>query len=124
MASRHTIVIIGAGVAGLSAAKILADRGFDPRVFEASNKVGGGCATTTIDGYTFNDGAIYLALIGLIDHAFRRLGLDRARSLPLRKASIGFSTTLPDGTIVALGDDRELRVTGRAVDAKRLRDEM
>ncbi|HET9652287.1 MAG TPA: NAD(P)/FAD-dependent oxidoreductase [Usitatibacter sp.] len=118
------VIVIGAGLAGLSAAKLLADRGLDVEVLEASGKAGGSCATTSVEGYTFNDGAIYLALLGLVDHAFARLGLDRAAVLPLRKASAGFRTTLPDGSVVTLGDDLALDVAGRSVDARRVQHEM
>ncbi len=37
----RTVVVVGAGAAGLTAAEILADRGFKPIVIEKSDKVGG-----------------------------------------------------------------------------------
>jgi hypothetical protein len=36
----------------------------------------------------FNDGAVYLAVIDILDHAFAKLGLDRAELLPLRRISM------------------------------------
>jgi monoamine oxidase len=41
---RDPVVIIGAGVAGLTAANLLARNGFTVTIFEASNKLGGCCA--------------------------------------------------------------------------------
>ncbi len=114
--SNAPIVVIGAGVAGLAAANLLAHEGIPVRVFEINDKVGGCCATTTIDGYTFNDGALFLGLIGLLDHGFARLGLDRNELLPLRKITATSSITLPDGTVVTLGQGFDVEVAGRAVD--------
>jgi phytoene desaturase len=122
--SRAPIVIVGGGVAGLTAANLLACTGISVRVFEANDKVGGCCATTTVDGYTFHDGAVFLGIVDLLDHAFATIGLKRAELLPLRRITAGSSTTLPDGTIVALGEGSKLTVTGRAVDVNRLQDEL
>ena len=40
-AGKHTVIVVGAGVSGLIAAKLLAKAGFKVKVFEASNRVGG-----------------------------------------------------------------------------------
>ncbi len=65
--SRAPVVIIGGGVAGLTATNLLARN--DVAIFEASDKLGGSCATTKLGGYTFNDGAVSLALIGVLPAA-------------------------------------------------------
>lgn len=97
------IGIIGGGVAGLAAGIALARGGFEVKLFEAADKLGGCCASTAIGGYTFNDGAMYIAVPLLLDEAFARLGLDRASVLPLRQISRAQTTYLPDGTTVSLG---------------------
>ena len=111
-------------MAGLAAANLIARSGLPAKVFEINDKVGGCCATTTLDGYTFNDGALFLGLIDLLDHAFSRIGLDRRELLPLRKITANSSTTLPDGTMVTLGDGFDVTVTGRSVDAHLLKSEL
>jgi phytoene desaturase len=97
------VAIIGGGMAGLAAARRLAAQQVAVQLFESNDKVGGCCGTTRVGAYTFNDGAIYLALPGMLDHLFRRLGLDRHELLPLRDIVALQSTTLPDGTIVTIG---------------------
>lgn len=114
MKNVKTVVIIGGGMAGLSAGCFLAQKGFNVKLFEANDKVGGACATTTIKGFTFNDGALYLALPGILDHVFERLQIDCAAHLPLRKITAVQTTILPDGTIIILGERNELSVNGRA----------
>jgi phytoene dehydrogenase-like protein len=78
-------IVIGGGVAGLAAAGLLARRGMNIKLFEARDKLGGCCANTKLDGYSFNDGAMYLAMPGMLEFVFEQLGLDRAALLPLRK---------------------------------------
>ena len=112
MQKNKTVAIIGGGMAGLAAAKLLCAKGVAVRLFEANAKVGGCCATTRLGGYTFNDGAIYLAMPGMLDHLFETLELDRARLLPLRKISAIQSATLPDGAIVTIGDGPEVAIEG------------
>ena len=90
-------------MSGLSAGGLLSRRGVSVKVFEANDKLGGCCANTTIGGYTFNDGAGYLCLPGILDHVFEKLNLDRRSILPLRKVT-SYKTTLPDGTVVFMGD--------------------
>jgi phytoene desaturase len=104
--------IIGGGVAGLCAGLRLARGGVRVQLFEARPKLGGCCATTTIAGYTFNDGALYLALPRLLDHVFAQLGLDRSRLLPLVRISAPQTTLLPGGAQVVFGEGRDVRVTG------------
>lgn len=71
-----------------------------------------------------NDGAVYLAVINILDHAFHQVGLNRAELLPLRKISASYSATLPDRTVGTLGEGLDLAVTGRAVDLTRLQGEL
>ncbi len=111
MAGNKTVAVIGGGMSGLTAAKLLCARGVEVRLFEANGKVGGCCAATHLGGYTFNDGAIYLAMPGMLDHLFERLGLDRNRLLPLRRISAIQSTTLPDGAMVEIGSGPEVAIT-------------
>lgn len=122
--NRNPVVIIGGGVAALAAANLLAHNGFSVKVLEANNKLGGCCATPKLDGYTFNDGAVFLAVISVLDQAFAKVGLNRAELLSLWKIAKNFATTLPDGTVVTLGEGRELTVTGRTLQATRLQGEL
>lgn len=104
MAIKKSVAVIGAGMAGLAAANRLCAAGMEVKLFEANDKVGGCCATTRIDGYTFNDGAVYLIMPQMLDHLFKALGLDRPSLLPLRNTSAIQSSTLPDGTLVDIGN--------------------
>jgi Flavin containing amine oxidoreductase len=69
---RHDVVIIGAGLAGLTCAVDLTSRGLDVAVLEASDAVGGRIRTDRMDGMLLDRGfqllnPAYPALAGLVD---------------------------------------------------------
>lgn len=65
-----TIAVIGAGMAGLAAARTLTDHGFDVTVFDKGRGVGGRMATRHTDiGFHFDHGAQYFSAR---DERFRR----------------------------------------------------
>lgn len=51
------VAIVGAGIAGLTCARELLLRGYDPVVFEASDRVGGRCSSRSTRVGWFDDGA-------------------------------------------------------------------
>lgn len=53
--------IVGAGAAGLAAARELQRHGHEPVVFEKSSALGGRCATRRVGPYTFDTGATSIA---------------------------------------------------------------
>lgn len=59
MGATNAVAIIGAGVAGASAARVLADQGLTVRVYDKGRAPGGRCATRTRDGAHFDHGAQY-----------------------------------------------------------------
>ncbi|MBL8890675.1 MAG: FAD-dependent oxidoreductase [Planctomycetaceae bacterium] len=57
---RHSVAVVGAGIAGLTAARTLADQGWSVTVLEKSRGVGGRMSTRRFDsGTTFDHGAQY-----------------------------------------------------------------
>ena len=79
------------------------------------------CATTQLQCYTFNDGALYVAVPEILDHAFVKLGLHRPSSVPLRRIVANQTTRFSDGTIISIGNGRDVQVhraNGHARSAK------
>ena len=54
--SDYKIYIIGAGISGLVAARVLEEHGYAPVIYEASDSVGGRVKTDVIDGYQLDHG--------------------------------------------------------------------
>lgn len=124
LGKRNTVVIIGGGVAGLTAGSYLARQGFQVRLLEASSKIGGCCGSTAVDGYVFTDGAQYLIYPGILDLVFSQLGFDRAEILHLKRVTTPQTTYLPDGIAVTVGDNFHLAVENGKVDIARAQDEL
>ena len=58
---KNKVLVIGAGIAGLSAAYRLHKAGFSVTVLEASERVGGRMSSDTVEGCVFDRGAQFLS---------------------------------------------------------------
>nr|WP_193086829.1 FAD-dependent oxidoreductase [Advenella sp. FME57] len=105
-------VVIGAGLAGLAASLALARAGHNVVLVEAGETFGGCCSATHIDGFTFNNGAMYVAVPSLLRHGFQRLGLDFEALVPLQGITRPMQSHLDDGTVVHLTDASNSWVAG------------
>ncbi|MFC2149046.1 NAD(P)-binding protein, partial [Bacteroidota bacterium] len=70
----YKIHIIGAGVSGLTAARVLEDNGYSPVIIEATDRVGGRVKTDIIDGYQLDHG--FQVLLTAYPAAQKYLNLD------------------------------------------------
>ena len=75
------VVIIGAGLSGLTTAIILARKGISVTIFEQSSKVGGRARTENTDGFYFNQGPHALYLSGAGVKVLQELGI-KYRGIP------------------------------------------
>src|SRR5690349_55689 len=91
---KMTVVIVGAGLAGLTCAGELARRGTEVLVLEASDGVGGRVRTDRVEGFT-------------LDRGFQVLftAYPTARKLDLRRLRL---RTLEPGAVIAKGPRRYL----------------
>jgi predicted NAD/FAD-dependent oxidoreductase len=59
---QKSVAVIGAGMAGIGAARLLADGGFRVVVFDKSRGLGGRCATKRWEGHSVDHGAQYFTM--------------------------------------------------------------
>ena len=94
------IVVVGAGLAGLSAAKTLNDSGYEVRILEASSTVGGRVQSDVINGYRFDRG------FQLINSNYPELrSLNIVDEIDFVTAPRCVDIAL-DGAVIRLGDPR------------------
>lgn len=77
------IVVIGAGMGGLSAAAHLSAQGHRVRVFEGTSRVGGKAGRREIDGFRFDTGPTLLTMADTVRRAFTAAGGDLDRDVGL-----------------------------------------
>jgi len=99
MAQRPEVIIIGAGLAGLSAARTLQAHGVPSLIFEASDRIGGRVATDLVDGFRIDRGFQVL----LDSYPEARRGLDLA-ALDLRPFAPGALLHRGNGRFGRIGD--------------------
>lgn len=111
------VVVIGAGVSGLAAAARLHRQGFNVTVIEARDGIGGLSATTSTGGFQFNDGALFVAGVGVMDELFSRLGVSRNEIPPMHEIRCAMRVVVPGGDVVTIGPGTDVRVLRRKVSA-------
>lgn len=106
------VIIIGAGIGGLTAAALLQERGFSTITLEKNAVPGGSCAAFTRGGYTFDAGASVFygfsdddrnGSLNLHSRLFRRLGVD----VPVIADPVQIHYHLPDDIDVPVYYDQE-----------------
>lgn len=81
---KNKVIIIGAGPGGLSAAMILAYRGYDVTVYESKPYIGGRNSALKIGDFTFELGPTFLMLPKAFEEAFSLAGRNMSDYLNLK----------------------------------------
>lgn len=105
------VVVVGAGLGGLSAACHLAGRGHDVVVVEREAEPGGRTGVRRLGGYTFDTGATVLTMPGLLADCFRAAGADMADFVRLRPVDPMYRATFADGSTIRVWHGRERMAT-------------
>lgn len=84
------VVVIGAGVAGLATAGLLAKDGHEVVVLEKNDRVGGRAGTIERDGFRFDSGPSWYLMPEVFDHFFAMMGTSTAAQLDLVQLDPGY----------------------------------
>ncbi|WP_246249726.1 phytoene desaturase family protein [Actinomadura litoris] len=98
MAARNPVVVVGAGLGGLSAALHLAARGREVVVVEAADEPGGCCGTAQVGPYRFDTGPSVLTMPDVLAETFGAAGEDLEDVLPLRRLDPFYRLAFHDGS--------------------------
>ena len=107
--SNKKVAIIGAGPGGLTAAMILAHRGFDVEVFEKDGVVGGRNKPVMMGDYTFDAGPTFLMMKYLLDDVFAAAGHASSDFLTFKKLDPMYRLMFKDKEIRMTSNHNEMR---------------
>lgn len=94
------IIVIGAGIGGMTAAARLARAGHNVSIYEASDRVGGKCRTEWIGRYAFDTGPSLLTIPAVYRDFFQRTGAQMGMVLTLEAVDPSFDYRFHDGKSV------------------------
>jgi len=94
------VVVIGAGIGGMSAAARIAKAGHQVEIYEAANFVGGKCRTEWIGRYAFDTGPSLLTLPAVYRDLFLKTGPEMEKVLIQIPVDPSFNYRFADGSSV------------------------
>ncbi|MEJ0014697.1 MAG: phytoene desaturase family protein [Actinomycetota bacterium] len=94
------IVVIGAGVGGMTVAARLAKQGHNISIYEASDRTGGKCRTEWIGDYAFDTGPSLLTLPAIYKDFFIKTGPRFEKVLTIQPVNPSFTYNFVDGKSV------------------------
>ena len=103
----YDVIVIGAGLGGLSAGAILAKQGRKVLVLEQADQVGGCCSSFKKDGYHFDVGASIFEAEEMFDAIFQALGSSLYEEVELLPCDPIYSTIYEDGSRLNIPTDQE-----------------
>jgi len=101
------VVVVGAGLGGLSAACHLAGRGHDVEVLERETVPGGRAGLLEVSGYRFDTGPSVLTMTGILSGAFAAAGADMAEYVTLRPVDPMYRACYADGSEIRVRNGRQ-----------------
>ena len=105
MNSRKSVIVIGAGLGGLSAAISLAQQGYQVTIHEKNDKIGGKLNVLKKDGFTFDLGPSILTLPHIFERLFEGSGRKMADYISIRALRPHWRNFFEDGTVIDLDPD-------------------
>ncbi len=97
----YDVIVIGAGLGGLTAGALRASEGRRTLVLEQSGSIGGCCSTYEREGYRFDVGATILEIMRPFEILFQRLGTSLWEEVELEPCDPVYGIIFPDGSRLA-----------------------
>jgi phytoene desaturase len=103
----NRVVVVGAGLAGLSAALHLVGRGRAVTVVERERHPGGRVGRLDIDGYRLDTGPTVLTMPDIIDDTFAAVGESLTDRLDLTRVDPAYKASFADGSALNVHSGRD-----------------
>lgn len=102
-----TVLIVGAGLSGLSAACVLAKAGYQVTILEKNNQAGGRARQYSADGFVFDMGPSWYWMPSVFESFFNRFGKSAKDYYQLVKLDPGFQIIFGEDDTLAIPADLE-----------------
>lgn len=102
---KKSVVIVGAGVAGMATAIILSNNGFDVTIYEKNAQAGGRCSQIVRNGHRFDLGATILLMPSIYREVFGSLGLNFDECFDLKDLSTIYKLFFGNGEQLVISKD-------------------
>ncbi len=107
---KKKVIVVGAGPGGLTAAMLLASRGYDVDMYEKQSEVGGRNAAVKVGDYTFDMGPTFLMMLHILEEMFELTGRDMREYLDVRQIDPLYRLKFRDGMeIFPTSDSAKMR---------------
>jgi phytoene desaturase len=100
-----SVIVIGAGIGGITAATHLARGGFHVTVLEKNSRPGGRCDRFSRDGHHFDTGPTLFLIPLLYEAEFRLLGISMRERLDLQRVDPTYHLVFDNGSQLTLTSD-------------------
>ena len=100
-----SVIVIGAGIGGITAAIHLARRGLNVTVLEKNSRPGGRCDRFSREGHHFDAGPTLMVMPLLYEAEFAALGTSLHEQLDLKRVDPTYHLVFDDGSRLALTSD-------------------
>ena len=99
------VIVVGAGVGGLSIASRLAYRGYDVEVYEKLSECGGRAHMIEDRGFKFDTGPSFVMMPDFFEEAFSYCGQNLKDYLNLQTLDVSYKIFYPDGETFSVYED-------------------
>jgi phytoene desaturase len=106
--SQKSVIVIGAGLAGITAAAHLARRGLHVTVVEKNARPGGRCDRISRDGHHFDTGPTLYIMPHVYEAEFASLGASANAMLNLQRVDLTYHLIFDDGARLSLTSDMKV----------------
>src|SRR6188474_26328 len=101
------VVVVGAGLGGLSAAAHLSNRGHDITIVERDATPGGRAGMVIADGFRLDNGPTVLTMPNLLADTFNAAGADMADFVTIKPVDPMYRAVYADGSTLFVRHGRE-----------------
>lgn len=103
-----SVIVIGGGLGGISAAISLKQKGYDVALYEKNDHIGGKVNRLEQDGFGFDLGPSILTMPQIFEKLFTGSGKRMEDYVPIKRLDLEWRSFFPDGTVLNLYHDLDV----------------